>query len=223
MKLTSVQRKLVLAIVAITLLASFGAVYVASAQSVTFTQQMSIGSRGAHVSALQSFLATRTSHYPEGLVTGYFGNLTTAAVMRFQCAEEIVCSGSAATTGYGRVGPKTLLQLNLVAGGGVSSGDQSAPVIAAVAVDASASTTALVRFSTNESAMAKVHFAPSPLALFEGSALPGTAVGDASFRMAHVVQLTGLAPNTTYYYVASATDASGNMNLTWPATFRTAQ
>src|SRR3989344_795735 len=220
MKLTSVQRKLVLAIVAITLLASFGAVYVASAQSVTFTQQMSIGSRGAHVSALQSFLATRTSHYPEGLVTGYFGNLTAAAIMRFQCAEEIVCSGTAATTGYGRVGPKTLLQLNLVSGGGVST-DESAPFIAAVAVDASASTTAIVRFNTNESAIAKVHFAPSPLTLFEGSALPGTAVGDASFRMAHVVQLTGLAPATPYYLVASATDASGNMNFTWPASFKT--
>ena len=221
MNVTSIARKIVLAIAAIVVL-GFGVVYFANAQSVTFTQTMDIGSRGTHVSALQSFLATRTAHYPEGLVTGYFGNLTAAAIMRFQCAEEIVCSGTAATTGYGRVGPKTLLQLNLVSGGGVST-DESAPFIAAVAVDASASTTAIVRFNTNESAIAKVHFAPSPLTLFEGSALPGTAVGDASFRMAHVVQLTGLAPNTTYYYVASATDASGNMNLTWPATFRTAQ
>src|SRR3989338_968253 len=100
------------------------------AQSVLFTQSMDIGSQGSQVKALQTFLSTRTAHYPEGLITGYYGPLTAAAIMRFQCAEEIVCSGSAATTGYGRVGPKTLLQLNLVAGGGVSSGDQSAPVIA---------------------------------------------------------------------------------------------
>ena len=219
MNVTSIARKIVLAIAAIVVL-GFGVVYFANAQSVTFTQTMDIGSRGTHVSALQSFLATRTAHYPEGLVTGYFGNLTAAAIMRFQCAEEIVCSGTAATTGYGRVGPKTLLQLNLVSGGGVST-DESAPFIAAVAVDASASTTAIVRFNTNESAIAKVHFAPSPLTLFEGSALPGTAVGDASFRMAHVVQLTGLAPATTYYYVATATDASGNFNFTWPASFNT--
>jgi peptidoglycan hydrolase-like protein with peptidoglycan-binding domain len=105
------------------------------AQGVTFTQNMTVGSGGAQVSALQSYLST-TAHYPEKLVTGYFGPLTQAAVQRFQCAESIVCSGTPSTTGYGQVGPLTRARLNVLVGEGIPSGgpalDRSAPIISNV-------------------------------------------------------------------------------------------
>ena len=39
--------------------------------------------------------------------TGYFGKLTEAAVQQWQSSHGLVSSGTAATTGYGAVGPKT--------------------------------------------------------------------------------------------------------------------
>jgi hypothetical protein len=50
-----------------------------------------------------------------GQETTLFGNLTRAAVMKFQCDQGIVCSGNASTTGYGRVGPRTRAALNQLA------------------------------------------------------------------------------------------------------------
>jgi hypothetical protein len=47
-----------------------------------------------------------------GSETDFFGALTREAVKKFQCAKGIVCEGSEATTGYGRVGPRTRDALN---------------------------------------------------------------------------------------------------------------
>lgn len=59
------------------------------------------------VTKLQQFLAQDSSIYPAGLITGYFGPMTEAAVQRWQARNGIVSSGSADTTGYGYVGPRT--------------------------------------------------------------------------------------------------------------------
>jgi peptidoglycan hydrolase-like protein with peptidoglycan-binding domain len=58
------------------------------------------------VSDLQSFLA---SEYPDLKlkVTGTFDASTEVALKKFQAKEKVVVSGSADTTGYGAVGPKT--------------------------------------------------------------------------------------------------------------------
>jgi peptidoglycan hydrolase-like protein with peptidoglycan-binding domain len=45
--------------------------------------QTSFGSSNTSVSELQSLLASDPSIYPEGMVTGYYGNLTRSAVSRF--------------------------------------------------------------------------------------------------------------------------------------------
>lgn len=74
------------------------------------------GASGSNVSALQQFLARDTAVYPEGKVTGYYGSLTTAAVQRFQAKYNIVHSGTPSTTGYGKVGPKTLEVINSMCG-----------------------------------------------------------------------------------------------------------
>jgi subtilisin len=49
-----------------------------------FTQVLQRGMRGDEVRKLQNFLRQSTDVYPDGLVTGYFGPLTEAAVKRFQ-------------------------------------------------------------------------------------------------------------------------------------------
>lgn len=64
------------------------------------------GISGSDVAALQQYLKSAGDYtYPE--ITGYFGAQTEAAVKRFQCRKNIVCSGTADTTGYGSVGPST--------------------------------------------------------------------------------------------------------------------
>lgn len=73
-----------------------------STGATTFTKNLSVGSRGAEVSALQEALNTEVD---AGLpVTGYFGAMTRAAVVKFQKANGI--------SGTGTVGPLTREALN---------------------------------------------------------------------------------------------------------------
>ncbi len=84
---------------------------------LNLTSDLNPGARGQAVTDLQAALKTNSSLYPEGLVTGYYGSLTTKAVQAFQAKYGIVSSGTPTTTGYGRVGPKTRAKLNEVFGG----------------------------------------------------------------------------------------------------------
>jgi peptidoglycan hydrolase-like protein with peptidoglycan-binding domain len=56
--------------------------------SVTFTRNLTIGSRGADVTALQAWLISKGYSIPAG-ATGYFGTQTRAAVAAFQSANGI--------------------------------------------------------------------------------------------------------------------------------------
>ena len=77
----------------------------------TFTKQLSRGSRGADVTALQQFLAINSAIYPEGTVSGFYGALTAQAVGRFQIKYNLAKAGDA---GFGQVGPKTRAKLNSI-------------------------------------------------------------------------------------------------------------
>jgi len=72
------------------------------------------GSEGSDVTTLQEFFI-EIGYMPSSLVnsgaTGYFGPLTEAAVERWQSSHSIVSSGTAASTGYGAVGPRTRASL----------------------------------------------------------------------------------------------------------------
>ena len=83
----------------------------AVSQKLLLTTQMSFGAKGEQVTALQSGLATDPSIYPEGMVTGYYGSATKAAVGRFQEKYQL---GTPSTPGYGGVGPLTLAKFNEV-------------------------------------------------------------------------------------------------------------
>lgn len=202
-----------------------------SASAATISSQLQVGSRGSEVSTLQTFLAQDVALYPQGLVTGYFGNLTKNAVMNFQLRNELPA--------VGRVGPMTLPVINYQLVNGMFRGmgmsqttypgiytgaDIYAPTISNVAVSTNTSV-ATVSWNTNEAATGVVHYNTSPLVLSEQlnnvSSNGFTAMTDTALRTSQSVSVSGLQSNTVYYYMIYSTDASGNVSVTWPSTFRT--
>lgn len=83
----------------------FGSALIAHAEGeMKFMRTLKQGDQNSDVTALQEVLAADPTIYPEGKITGYFGQLTAEAVKRFQLK-----SGLAAV---GAVGPLTLEKLN---------------------------------------------------------------------------------------------------------------
>ncbi len=78
----------------------------ASCPSPLPTLNLSVGSTGLEVVALQGFLIAR-GYLASGNTTGFYGSLTEAGVQQFQSTQGIVSSGTPDTTGYGAVGPRT--------------------------------------------------------------------------------------------------------------------
>lgn len=209
--------------------AFFAALLVAAFLQVEFanaaiTTSLDLGSTGAQVTELQTYLASRPNLYPEGLVTGYFGVLTEAAVQRFQQSEGIVSSGTPASTGYGRVGPTTRARLNLLMGTGV--GWDTVPVLSVPTVTQS-NTSATVSFTTNEPTTGQVYFDILPVRSDEATGprqlpyISGSLAAGAAVTTSHIIPITALAPNTTYYFVVRVIDAVGNVSMTLQKTFRT--
>ena len=208
-----------------------GAFAVANAQTISTT--MSPGDSGADVSALQTFLAADVSVYPEGLVTGYYGSLTTAAVQRYQCKYGIVCTGDVASTGYGRVGPMTLAKIQMQQGsgsGGVnnppvsfpSTGDDlNAPALGASTV-AVTSNSATIHWTTNEPARSSVLYSTVSPALSPEAFASMPRVSDTTVDFSSDAVITGLSANTRYYYVLESIDASGNIQYGIGNSFTTA-
>lgn len=87
-----------------------------------FTREMDHGDRGSDITELQKRLYKEKAkdglpcfRYPNATnptFTAYFGDATQEAVQRYQAKEGLASSGTPTTTGYGRVGPKTLARLN---------------------------------------------------------------------------------------------------------------
>ena len=87
-------------------------------------------------------------------------------------------------------------------------------------------TNATITWATNEAARGTVYYSTLPLSLFEGVAgaapvVGGQAVAESAFGFNHALNITSLQPGTWYYYAIGSADASGNLMLTWPSTFRT--
>ncbi len=83
-------------------------------QTFNITSQLDFGGRSSQVKELQKFLNASgfqlgsSGAGAPGAETDFFGPLTQAAVKKFQAAQGIVSSGDPDSTGFGRVGPKTL-------------------------------------------------------------------------------------------------------------------
>ncbi len=183
----------------------------------TLYRQLQVGMSGSDVSSVQTFLARDVTLYPQGLVTGYFGFLTKAAVSRFQTRNGI--------SPVGRIGPATLPVLNfqMSAAGGVSN-STPAPTIGNVAINVSRNV-AVINWNTDELARGVVYYSTSPLGIYERTnsvdVTGNSVMSDASFRNSQSVSTQALQPNTTYYYLIYTTDQDGNVSVTWPSTFKT--
>lgn len=205
----------------------FGSLFLIQNAYAAITSSLDVGSTGSDVTELQTYLALNASIYPEGLVTGYFGPLTEAAVKRFQAAQGIVSSGSAATTGYGRVGPTTMARINSLLGGGIVQAWDTVPVLSTPAIQVS-NTSATFSWVTNEQTVGQVYWSISPLALSEATGprqqpyVSGTlALDSGGLQTSHTVTVSNLQSNTIYYYLVRGVDSNGNMTMIWPSSFRT--
>lgn len=185
-----------------------------TSSAATLTRQLQIGMSGSDVSTLQSFLAQDINIYPQGLITGYFGSLTKAAVARFQALNGILA--------IGRVGPITLAAINARMD---ATQSDPASVLSNIGVSSSINS-AVVSWNTNENAVGRVYYGVSPLSVtesFDDVFVSGGFVTqtDTSMNTYKNISLTGLQSNTTYYYMIYTKDASGNVTVSWPGTFRT--
>lgn len=117
------MKKLLTAVVALALVLTVVAPAAASAQtmaSYTFNTNLTIGSRGADVVALQSFLESKgLLTIPAGVAKGYFGPLTRSAVSAYQSMK-----GIAPAAGY--FGPITRAAV-MAEGSTPSTGTTSVP------------------------------------------------------------------------------------------------
>jgi peptidoglycan hydrolase-like protein with peptidoglycan-binding domain len=76
-------------------------------------RQLRQGMTGEDIKTLQAILATQPDVYPEGIVSGYYGPLTTKAVKKYQEKFGI--------NSVGEVGPMTRMKLNEIIGFNVST------------------------------------------------------------------------------------------------------
>lgn len=186
------------------------------------------GMSGEDVKLLQEVLATDSEIYPEGLVTGYFGQLTEKAVKRFQKIAGI--------EQVGLVGPKTLAKINelLQEGAGKSGkvppglliapgirkklgGDITAPIISDILATASSSS-AEITWLTNEKADSKIWYDTLSPIVANGST---PTISSPNLVLNHRIAIFGLVPITTYYYVVSSTDSISNTTTSSQETFTT--
>jgi len=181
------------------------------------TSTMDVGSTGGEVSQLQQFLASNSLIYPQGIVSGYFGNLTRLAVIQFQVANDIAQVGT--------VGPITKARINAIMNSGLGL-DTSAPFISSLSASIGTNG-ATVLWTNSEPAQGQVYYDTQPILSNEATAhfqLPyvsGTLVANTTFQMSHAITLANLQLNTTYYYIVRSIDRSGNVTMTPLNSFRT--
>ena len=178
-------------------------------------RSLSQGMSGTDVSSLQQFLARDVAVYPQGIVSGYYGALTTAAVSKFQAKNGIAV--------VGRVGPVTLAAINAQMGGGTSVGGETA-IISGASTNVSRNG-ANVMWSTDQNSKGVVFYSTSPLTTFESQnavTVSGqVALTDLLYHTSQNVSITGLNANTVYYYMIYTTDQAGYVTVTVPSTFQT--
>jgi peptidoglycan hydrolase-like protein with peptidoglycan-binding domain len=181
-------------------------------------RELGIGSRGTEVTELQQFLATNNAIYPAALITGYFGGMTRDAVVQLQAAYGIAQ--------VGRVGPQTLAKINAVMASGqgldINAPNMSSPVLS------TQSTSATLTWTTGELARGQVFYNSQPIQAEEATGqlqipyVSGNLVSSGTaLSTSHSLTIQGLQANTVYYYLTRSIDASGNVSMTLPSSFRT--
>lgn len=162
---------------------------------------LSAGDSGSEVSALQTFLGNDSRIYPEGLVTGFYGPLTVAAVKRYQTQFGIAPVGN--------VGPITLASINGNSGTG-GSDDVHAPFTTSVSAS-TGTNSAMITWTSNEPIFGSVMYATSWPFVYATAA---SASGQSGFNTSQTVNVNGLQSHTTYFYTLVSTDIAGNLSYT---------
>lgn len=213
----------------------------ADTSDASLLARLHLGSRGAGVTRLQTLLASDSSIYPEGLVTGIYGPLTQKAVVRLQQKNSLV------PVGY--VGPKTLAVLLQLAATPVpvvppvttpTPAPTTTPVIPPVIVPAPLPTTTPVvppppvstdttppsmsyitvsGLTDNIISTAVISWAtnePATSKVYISTSTPlmvdsATSFASATLTTSHTINLSGLLAHTQYYYVLESIDAAGNV------------
>lgn len=203
--LTALQRNIItLAVIFSASLIALVLILPSSAHAALLTQQLDLGAQNADVTSLQTFLAADSVLYPEGIVSGYFGSLTAAAVSRFQTKNSLPA--------VGRVGPVTLSLINVQMGGAsapATGGDISAPTIYPESVSTSQNS-ATISWTTSEAAMSRVMYGTSWPFLYATA----PSVSGGSFSSTANITISNLQSHSTYYYTLESIDASGNIMWT---------
>ena len=190
------------------------AAFALPASAALLTQQLDVGDSNADVTSLQTFLAMNSTIYPEGLVTGFYGPLTEAAVERFQTANGI--------DPVGRVGPITLAAINAQMGGvsttpssttegagKVTNYGSAQPTLSNITVSTSPNT-AVITWTSSVPATARVMYSTTwPFSYVTAPSVTSTS----TLSNAQSVTLTGLQTGTTYYYTVESLDPQGD--FTW--------
>lgn len=176
----------------------------ALAQTTTFTAPVAYGTTNSVVTRIQQFLAD--NGFLSVKPTGYYGDLTAAAVERFQIAMGI------SPTYAKRVGPLTLAAINDVVSGKrmlSGTGSRSIPAVRTLtAIDVTA-TTALVSGTVlaPEQAGSVSPFFSYGTSMAYGSTAQTSITGNTA-----AARLTGLTCGMTYHYKFSVTNSVGTSN-----------
>ncbi len=190
-----------------------------SAEAAVLTTHMDMGERSSDVTALQTFLAKNPNNYPSGLVTGYFGTSTAEGVQKCQTNQGIVTEGTPESTGYGRVGPRTMSRLNDFMMQEITYqtgpvGDVYAPQITKEYLRETPSAVT-IGWSTSELAMSEVMYGT----VWPFQYATAKSVETSAYTVSPEVELKNLATKTRYYYVLKSVDVYGNIMLTTHRTF----
>ena len=189
---------------------------------ITGNTTLRVGSSGQNVISLQELLASDVDVYPSGTKDGKFGPLTRNGVIQFQVAYKL--------TPDGIVGPITRNKINSIvtAGRGI---DIAAPVIYSLVVSSSGRNQNL-SFNTTEPVKAAVFYDVNALnwngwddteMSLNTPNISGVSSVDSSFGNNKQFTLSNLSANTSYNYIVTATDQSGNTSVIWPSRFTSGQ
>lgn len=118
-------------------------------------------------------------------------------------AEDLGASGWDQSFGHGLVDAYAAV----MAAGGGGGGDVTPPILSNFSETGITTTSAVINWTTNEAADSVVNYGPE--------------VSNPALVTSHSVELTGLAPDTTYNYTAESTDAAGNTGSFGPLSFTT--
>ena len=169
---------------------------------LAFTKTLKRGMTGDDVKKLQEFLKQFPDIYPEGLVTGYYGAKTEAAVRKLQEKEGVEAVGA--------VGPKTLTKLNELAATGAGQSGVIPPsaesagkpglLVAPGAQNKIATTTATTAASTSQITSSTIATLATTTA---------TTVSTSTVSSSTIITTTATATTTQAYYYVPPPSSSG--------------